>query len=118
MDWGGQGLIIIAIGAICVAGWVLNNWIRASHGYPLEDQNGGHSVPSDDAVARQLREENGRLQLRLEASEKRLAVLERIVTDRGFEVSAQIDALRDDTAGRPLDERTMQATAHMEIRAS
>ena len=42
---------------------------------------------------------------RLGALEERVRVLERIVTDPGHDVAAQIDALRDDrpAAGTPLD---------------
>jgi hypothetical protein len=29
--------MIVAIVAVCTGGWVVNNWIRAKHGYPLED---------------------------------------------------------------------------------
>jgi len=40
MNWGGP-TFVIAIIAICYGGWILNNWIRARHGYPLEDEWGG-----------------------------------------------------------------------------
>ncbi|MFC4254709.1 hypothetical protein ACFOWT_04720 [Croceibacterium xixiisoli] len=98
MDWGGQGLIIVAIAGVCLGGWIVNNWIRASQGCPLDDDAKGTATASDRETADRLRQENQRLQLRLDASEKRLAVLERIVTDRGFEVSAQMETLREDRA--------------------
>ena len=34
MSWGGPGFVI-AIIAISTVGWVINNWIRAKHGYAL-----------------------------------------------------------------------------------
>lgn len=93
MTWGGPGFIV-AIILVMTMGWIFNNWIRARHGYPLEDEWGG-KTHREDPAAGQLREENERLKLRLEASEDRLAVLERIVTDRGFQVAGEIEALRE-----------------------
>ena len=29
---------VIAIIAISTGGWLINNWIRARHGYPVEDE--------------------------------------------------------------------------------
>ena len=81
-------------------GWLVNNWIRARHGYALEDEWGGKTERADSQANAALRAENARLAERLEASEDRLAVLERIVTDRGYEVATQIEALRDQ---RPVD---------------
>ena len=37
MNCGGP-VFVIAIIAICTFGWVLNNWIRAKHGYPVENE--------------------------------------------------------------------------------
>lgn len=56
---------------------------------------GGKTDRADDKAVVQLREENARLHQQLEATHKRLANVEAIVTDRGFDVAAQIDALRD-----------------------
>ena len=36
----GPGMIVVII-ALCTAGWLINNWIRATHGYDLEDEWGG-----------------------------------------------------------------------------
>ncbi|OYW45455.1 MAG: hypothetical protein B7Z33_06320 [Sphingomonadales bacterium 12-68-11] len=97
MEWGGP-FFVLGIIAISTIGWLGSSWIRARHGYPLEDEWGGKTLRADDAVTERLRDENERLKVRLEASEDRLAVLERIVTDRGFSVAAQIEALRDEPA--------------------
>ena len=47
MDWlqGGPGFIV-AIMALSYGAWVINNWIRARHGYELEDEWGGKSAKS------------------------------------------------------------------------
>ena len=51
-----------------------------------------------------LRGENAKLVERLNAHEDRLKVLERIVTDRGYSLSDEIEALRhDDSSGVPLN---------------
>lgn len=93
MSWGGPGFVILII-ALSMGGWLINNWIRAKHGYPLEDEWGGTSDKTESREVFRLREENARLTDRLEASEDRLAVLERIVTDRGYSLADEIEALR------------------------
>jgi hypothetical protein len=30
---------IIGVSLISTLGWVANNWVRARHGYPLEEEN-------------------------------------------------------------------------------
>ena len=87
--------VFIAFIAFSTAGWLINNWIRARHGYPLIGQWDGKAERTDTKKNAALRAENARLVERLEASEDRIAVLERIVTDRSYEVAAQIEALND-----------------------
>jgi hypothetical protein len=101
---GGDGPeFILAIVAVMTIGWLINNWIRAKHGYPLEDEWGGKTAKSDGKATKRLREENARLAERLAHFEDRVVVLEKIVTDRGFDVAHQIEALRDrQDAGVPL----------------
>jgi hypothetical protein len=94
MDWGDPGFVM-AIIALSTIGWLVNNWIRARHGYAVEDEWGGKTERSDVAN-KALREENARLTQRLETFEDRMIVLERIVTDKGYSVAHQIEALRDD----------------------
>jgi hypothetical protein len=36
--------MVIWIVGLCTAGWVINNWIRAKHGYALEDEWGGKTT--------------------------------------------------------------------------
>jgi hypothetical protein len=92
---------IVAIVLVCTMGWVFNNWIRARHGYPLEDEWGGKTARSDSGQTARLEAENRALHGRIDAMQDRLVVLEKIVTDRGYSLSAEIEALRDGS-GVPL----------------
>ena len=94
MNWGGPGFVI-AIIAISTAGWVINNWIRARHGYALEDEWGGKTDRADQAATRSLRTENAELREQVDHFADRVKVLERIVTDKGYTVADQIEALRE-----------------------
>jgi predicted nucleic acid-binding Zn-ribbon protein len=102
---------IVAIVMICTVGWLINNWIRAKHGYALEDEWGGKTERKDTAASRaetaRLKSENRELHGKVEAMQDRLVVLEKIVTDRGYSLSAEIEALRetritDQGSGVPL----------------
>ena len=42
MNWGGPGFVI-AIIALSMGAWVITTWIRARHGYPLDDDWSGFS---------------------------------------------------------------------------
>lgn len=85
---------VIPIVAICTFGWLINTWIRARHGYALEDEWGGKTPPADHVAASKLAEENAQLRKRIEALESRTAAVEAIVTDSAFDTSRQIEALR------------------------
>ena len=87
---------VVAIVLVCTLGWIANNWIRAKHGYPLEDEWGGKTERKDSAETQRLRAENQELHGKIDAMQDRLVVLEKIVTDRGYSLSAEIEALRDD----------------------
>jgi len=98
---------IVAIVMICTGGWLINNWIRAKHGYALEDEWGGKTERKDSAGSRaeaqRLVDENRELHGKIDAMQDRLVVLEKIVTDRGYSLSAEIEALRDTPAiGKPV----------------
>ena len=89
--------MIIAIVALCYGGWLLNNWIRAKHGYPLEDEWGGKSNRIDGDSERKimlLSNENETLNSKIGHLEERVAVLERIVTDKAGRLSEEIERLR------------------------
>ena len=97
MNWGGPEFVlgIIAIGTI---GGFLKTWARARHGVPDPVPGGrrkGRYVQQQTEEVERLKAENSRLVDRLEASEDRLAVLERIVTDKSYSLADEIEALRD-----------------------
>jgi len=105
MSWGGPEFVI-AIIAISTVGWIFNNWIRAKHGYSLEDEWGGKTEKSDTAETKRLQAENAELNSKLDTMQDRMIVLEKIVTDRGYSLSDEIEALRDvpdKDSGVPLD---------------
>jgi len=92
MNWGSPEFVR-AIIAISTGGWIINNWIRARHGYALEDEWGGKTVKNDKQVAA-LQAENTELKERLALFEDRVIVLERIATDKSVGLAAQIENLR------------------------
>ena len=108
MEWAGENFVL-AIIAISTIGWLVNNWIRARHGYAVEDEWGGKTDRSD-RVNTALREENARLTQRLEGFEDRMIVLEQIVTDKGYGVAHQIEALRDDRKVEALPDKREKLT--------
>ena len=74
--------------------WVANTWIRARHGYPIENmmtKNGGVAEPRKLEL---LTAENERLHGQVGRLEERIAVLERIATDPAERTARAIDALR------------------------
>ncbi len=94
MEWGGPGFIVTII-AISTIGWLINNWIRAKHGYSLEDEWGGKTERADTEASAKLTEQNLKLLETMEKMQDRMVVLERIVTDKGYTVAEEIEALRD-----------------------
>ncbi len=96
MSWAGPNFVL-AIIAISTAGWLFNNWIRARHGYALEDEWGGKTKlegPDGERQIALLSDENADLKGKIVRMEERVAVLERIVTDKSHSLAAEIDALR------------------------
>jgi hypothetical protein len=96
MSFGGPSFIV-AIVMICTAGWIINNWIRARHGYPLENEWGGMTPKVDVDSERKitlLNNENESLNGKVGNLEERIAVLERIVTDKAGRLSEEIEKLR------------------------
>ncbi len=97
MTFQGPGFILVIV-AICTAGWIINNWIRAKHGYPLEDEWGGKTAKHDPAADRTIQlltNENEALTGKVGRLEERLAVLERIATDPARRTAEEIEKLRD-----------------------
>ena len=96
MTWGGPGFVI-AIIAMSYAGWIINTWVRARHGYPLENEWSGKTAkgyPDAERKIQLLTTENERQAGQISRLEERIAVLERIATDPAERTSRQIDELR------------------------
>ena len=93
MDWSGP-VFVLSIIALSMSGWIVNNYIRAKHGYPLEDEWGGKTERTDSAETQRLQAENAELHSKLDAMQDRMIVLEKIVTDRGYGLANEIEALR------------------------
>jgi hypothetical protein len=92
-----DGGFVIAIIAVCTGGWVINNWIRAKHGYALEDEWGGKTDkigPDADRKIALLTSENENLVGKISHLEERIAVLERIATDKSTRLADEIESLR------------------------
>lgn len=99
MSWGGPSFVI-AIIALSMGAWVITTWIRARHGYPVENEWGGMTAPKNPDADRKielLSNENGKLVDKISRLEERIAVLERIATEsnsRAAQLGEQIDRLR------------------------
>lgn len=96
MSWHGPGFVI-AIIAISTLGWLVSTWIRARHGYPIENEWTGTVTRTDPTAERKialLSTENERLTGQIGRLEERIAVLERIVTDPAERTARAIDELR------------------------
>ncbi|MXO90942.1 hypothetical protein [Pontixanthobacter aquaemixtae] len=89
----------LALGAAGVFGWIHTTRLRIKHGYPLEGMWGQSLKPSSDGQTAErvtlLTQENAELRAELGSMKDRLANVERIVTDSGFQLTNEIDRLRD-----------------------
>ncbi len=100
MDWGGPEFVI-AIIFISTFGWLASTWIRARHGYPVENEWSGiveHPDSGRKTEGRKielLSSENDRLKGQIGQLEERLKVLERIATDPSRQLASEIDKLHD-----------------------
>jgi hypothetical protein len=94
VSWAGPEFVLGII-ALWTIGSLANNWIRAKHGYELEDDNGKKTPPPDSEATRRLAAENTELREQLAHFTDRVKVLERIVTDGSVGIAAQIESLRD-----------------------
>jgi hypothetical protein len=96
MSWGGPEFVL-AIIALSTFGWLASSWIRAKHGYPIENEWSGTSSKCDPEAARRvnsLTAENEALKEKLVVMESRVAVLERIATDPSERTAREIEQLR------------------------
>jgi len=96
MSWNGPEFVLSII-AISTIGWAVTSWIRARHGYPVEGEWGGTVSKSDlqaDRKIELLANENERLTGQIDRLQERLAVLERIATDKPARLSDEIELRR------------------------
>ncbi|MEM7780987.1 MAG: hypothetical protein AAF697_11415 [Pseudomonadota bacterium] len=92
----GGGLVL---GAAGIFGWIHTTRLRIQNGYPLENSWGKAMHPVTDHEAKQrvtlLTQENAELRAEVGAMKDRLANVERIVTDSGFQLTNEFEALRE-----------------------
>ena len=99
MNFGGTGFVL-AIIALSIGGWMFTTWIRAKHGYPVENEWGGtvhRSDPDADRKIALLTDDNAKLAGQVSRLEERISVLERIATEnngQAEQLADQIDRLR------------------------
>ena len=104
LDFVGKILPIVAvITAVTVGGWIINNWLRIKHGYPLENSWGVPIHPKTDRESLEriklLTSENAQLRAEIGSIKDRLENVERIVTDQPSKLAREIDALAIDKGG-------------------
>jgi hypothetical protein len=91
-------IFVILIIAISTFGWLASSWIRARHGYPLENEWSGTSHKGSPDAERRielLTDENAGLKGQVSRLEERIAVLERIATDPAVRTAREIEQLRN-----------------------
>ena len=84
---------VIMIFAFLAFSRVMTTWIRAKHGYPLNDRK-RCGDPSADDVAGHVKHALANRDATIAKLEERVRVLERIVTDDSTRLANEIDALR------------------------
>ncbi len=99
MNFGGT-TFVLAIIALSIGGWMFTTWIRAKHGYPVENEWGGtvhRTDPDADRKIALLEGDNAKLADKIVRLEDRISVLERIATEnngQAAQLADQIDRLR------------------------
>ncbi|TCP36884.1 hypothetical protein EV292_101387 [Sphingomonas sp. BK235] len=101
MGW----MVPVGIVTAVSASHAFRTWVRARHGYPLDDRPERrrrrmlHALADDgmgtDRSVALLEAENERLTGQVGRLEERIAVLERIATDPAVRTAREIEALRD-----------------------
>ena len=82
--------VLVAV-AISTVATIVSNWIRARHGYPLEQEEGSSRSRKQIAA---VRAENQGLKSRLRGMEEWLRAVERIATDPAERAAREIESLR------------------------
>jgi hypothetical protein len=83
---------VFAISVVSIVAGLINTWIKARHGYPIEENC--HHSPAKKRQMDAICAENQELKTRLSEVTARLAVLERIATDPAERVAREIEDLR------------------------
>ncbi len=98
MDFGVITPAVLGLGVVSISlGWVINTWIRVKHGYPLESSWGKAIYPKSTEAEERVKlltQENAALRAELGSMKDRLANVERIVTDSGYQLTHEIENLR------------------------
>lgn len=83
-----------------ILGWIYTTRMRIKNGYPLSGAWGQSVYPKssseDGERIKLLSQENAQLRAELSSVKDRLGNVERIVTDSGYQLTHQIEALRAD----------------------
>src|SRR3546814_7245249 len=107
MGW----MVPVGIVAAISASHAFRTWVRAKHGYPLEDENRkrGRSYRGESPAAERkielLSSENERLTGQIGRLDERLRVVERTATDPAERTAREIDSQRENGrahASRPV----------------
>jgi hypothetical protein len=89
----GVAAVLAGMGA-----WVVTAWLKVKNGYPLENSWGKPMYPNGGGEAmeriRLISQENAQLRAELGSLKDRMAVLERIATDKPSMLAAEIDGLK------------------------
>lgn len=97
MSFGGPEFVLSII-AISTLGWVITSWIRAKHGYPVENEWWGSATKeiAPDALTQiqNLNTENKELRELTSKLRERVENLERIAIDPGVRTTLEIENLR------------------------
>ncbi|MFM5954731.1 MAG: hypothetical protein ACKOPE_10600 [Novosphingobium sp.] len=92
------GPIVAIVVGLGVGGWLLDTRMRIKNGYPLNGSWGQKLYPKtsseDNERIKLLSQENAELRAQLGSIKDRLGNVERIVTDSGYQLTHQIEALR------------------------
>ena len=93
---------ILAVGLVSIAGilgWIHNTRFKIKNGYPLENMWGKplHPQITNEAQERVslLTQENAQLRAEVGSLKDRVATIERIVTDSGYQLGHEIERLRE-----------------------
>lgn len=91
-------LAITVIATLGIAASLHTTRMKIKHGYPLEGMWGQSLKPGADKQTAErvtlLTQENAQLRAELGSVKDRLSTVERIVTDSGYHLTAEIESLR------------------------